>query len=162
MTSVFFLFVLSLSIQHFLTSVVYKRLCSWNGGVFVLQFNISKTINIIVCVETVQRACCRRLLVYTAISAVCVCLEPCDRTQVSDNGVSFSSSFLFIQPLARFLSLLCPAAVFVQLGLLSIQNVRSNTDLYPFHKHTLQYAGVFTFPAQHCRQHNTPDTDKKL
>lgn len=48
-----------------------------------------------------KRACCRRLLVYTAISAVCVCLEPCDRTQVSDNGVSFSS-FLFIQPLAHF------------------------------------------------------------
>lgn len=36
----------------------------------------------------------------------------------------------------------------------------SNTDLYPFHKHTLQYAGVFTFPAQHRRQHDTPDIEE--
>ena len=50
-----------------------------------------------------QRARCRRLLVYRTISTVC--LEPCDRTQVTDNGVSLSfSSFLFIQPLAHFFS----------------------------------------------------------
>lgn len=58
---------------------------------------------------------------------------------------SFNSSFC------------CPAAVFVQLGLLSISNLTSNADLYSFHKRTLQYAGVFRFSSQHCRWHNFPE-----
>lgn len=78
-------------------------------GVFVLQFTVSKAINIIVCVETVQQARCRRLLVYRAIPAVCVCL--CDGTQVSDNGVSFSFS-LHSFFLSRSLSLSFPCSCF--------------------------------------------------
>ncbi|MEQ2253806.1 hypothetical protein ILYODFUR_036309 [Ilyodon furcidens] len=39
------------------------------------------------CFEAAQQACCRRLLVYRALSAVYICLETCDRTQVSHNGV---------------------------------------------------------------------------
>ena len=69
---------------------------------------------------------------------------------------SFSSFILYLS----YFFFSPPAAVLVQLGLFAIQNVRSNTDLYLFHKHTLQYSCVFTFPAQHCRRHKTAATEK--
>lgn len=127
--------------------------------VFVLQFNVSKTINIIVCVEMVPWACCRRLLVYRTVLTVCVCSKPCDRTQVTDNGVSSSSSFLFIQPLT-----FPPPPYALQLFLFSfvyfpskmLAQMQSCTHFTSTHYN----AGVFTFPAQHYRQHSTADMEK--
>lgn len=96
--------------------------------------------------EVVPRACCRRRLVYRTVLTVCVCSRSFDRTQVTDNGApydsSFSTSSLRSRPLTVSLSL-CPAAVFVQHRLLSIQNVSSNVELYPFHKHALQCRRVY-------------------
>lgn len=110
-------------------------------------------INIIVCVETVQRAHCRRLLVYRTISTVC--LEPCDRTQVTDNGVSSSSSFssfLFIQPLTHFFSF-APQLFLFSLVYFTFKMLGQIQTCTHFTSNTLQYAGVFTFPVQHWRQH---------
>lgn len=98
----------------------------------------------------VLRLCCGR------VSGACLFTElrwrfvfvqgDCDRTQVSDNGVSSS---IFIQSRANFFLPFYFAAVFVQLHLLPISNVSSNERLSPFHKHH-DGAGVFEFPVKLC------------
>lgn len=73
-----------------------------------------------------QQAHNRRLFVYRATPAVCVCLELRDKAQVSDNGFFFFLPFLF-----KLLHICSYSAdVFVQLGLLSMQNVGSDLCHY--------------------------------
>lgn len=126
--------------------------CSTNSVSFVLQFNVLKPINIIAYAEMVPQACYRRLLVYRTVLTVCICSKQIIRSLIIESPPLFCS----FNPLLIFF-LLCPAAVFVQLCLPSIQNVSSNACRTHFTR--THYNGVFIFPEKH---HSNKEPDPGL